>query len=47
MENNGGNVKNKKSTARRLLGIAGLLVAGYVVVTSLPDMVRYIKISTM
>jgi hypothetical protein len=33
--------------ARNIIGIAGLLLAGYVIVTSLPDMGRYIKISQM
>ncbi len=32
---------------RNIVGIAGLLVAGYLIVTSLPDMGRYIKISNM
>jgi len=30
-----------------ILGTAGLLVAAYVVVISVPDIRRYIKISTM
>ena len=34
-------------TARNIMGIAGLLVAGYLVLTSLPDMGRYIKMSNM
>ena len=33
--------------ARNIIGIAGLLLAGYVIVTSLPDMGRYIKMSQM
>jgi hypothetical protein len=33
--------------ARNIMGVAGLLVAGYLILTSLPDMGRYIKISNM
>lgn len=40
-------VKNTKWTAKRLMGLAGLIFAAYVVVTSVPDIVRYVKISAM
>ncbi|MGC2111113.1 MAG: hypothetical protein WA655_16475 [Candidatus Korobacteraceae bacterium] len=33
--------------ARNIVGVAGLRLAGYVLVSSIPDMGRYIKISTM
>ena len=33
--------------ARNIFGVAGLIVAGYIFVTSLPDIGRYIKISSM
>ena len=32
---------------RNVVGSAGLLFMGYVVLTSLPDLRRYIRISTM
>lgn len=34
-------------TLMSVFAAAGLLLAGYAVVTSLPDIVRYIKISNM
>jgi len=34
-------------TARNVIGIAGLILAGYVLITSIPDVGRYIKINTM
>jgi hypothetical protein len=34
-------------TARNVVGVAGLLLAGYVFLKSAPDLGRYIKISTM
>lgn len=34
-------------TARNIIGVAGLLLAGYVIISSIPDMGRYIKISRM
>jgi hypothetical protein len=33
--------------ARNIIGVAGLLLAGYVIITSIPDLGRYIKISQM
>ncbi len=33
--------------ARNVIGVAGLLLAGYVLITSLPDFRRYVRISTM
>ncbi|MGO8796625.1 MAG: DUF6893 family small protein [Candidatus Sulfotelmatobacter sp.] len=35
------------STMTRIVGVAGLVMAGYVVLSALPDLRRYIKISTM
>ena len=32
---------------RNVLGIAGLLLGGYIVARSVPDIVRYVRISTM
>ena len=43
----GGSVKKTFIVARNIVGVAGLLLAGYVLVTSIPDMGRYIKISRM
>lgn len=43
----GGTVKKAFVVTRNIVGVAGLLLAGYVLVTSIPDMGRYIKISTM
>jgi hypothetical protein len=40
-------VKKTFINARNIVGIAGLLLAGYLIVTSLPDMGRYIRISNM
>ena len=40
-------MKKTLRVTRNVLGVAGLLFAGYVLVTSLPDMGRYIKISMM
>ena len=34
-------------TARNVIGIAGLVLAGYVLLTSIPDLGRYLKISNM
>jgi hypothetical protein len=42
-----GSVKRAFITARNIVGVAGLLLAAYVVISSIPDMGRYIKISTM
>ena len=43
----GGSVKKTFVATRNIIGVAGLLLAGYVLVTSLPDLGRYIKISRM
>jgi hypothetical protein len=43
----GGPVKKAFIVTRNIVGVAGLLLAGYVLVTSIPDVGRYIKISTM
>jgi len=37
----------KLKTLQKILGVAGLLFAGYVFATSLTDVGRYIRISTM
>lgn len=42
-----GSVKKTLVVTRNIVGFAGLLLAGYVLVTSLPDLGRYIKISRM
>ena len=42
-----GFVKRTFIVARNIVGVAGLLLAGYVIVSSIPDVGRYIKISTM
>jgi hypothetical protein len=34
-------------TARNVIGVAGLILAGYVLITSIPDLGRYVKMSTM
>jgi hypothetical protein len=34
-------------TARNIIGVAGLILAGYVIISSIPDLGRYIKISQM
>jgi hypothetical protein len=34
-------------TVGKVFAAAGLFLVGYAILTSLPDMVRYIKISTM
>jgi uncharacterized protein DUF6893 len=34
-------------TAPKVVGTVTLLLAGYVLITSLPDLFRYIRISTM
>jgi hypothetical protein len=34
-------------TLRNVIGSAGLLFLGYIVAASLPDLKRYLKISTM
>jgi len=40
-------VKRALIAARNIIGTAGLLLIGYVVLTSIPDVGRYVKISTM
>ena len=40
-------MKQNHSTLSQVLMITGLLFAGYVLVTSLPEIRRYIRISTM
>lgn len=40
-------MKKTLSVLTKVAGVAGIALAGYVVVTTLPDVVRYIKISTM
>ncbi len=40
-------VKKTFVTARNVIGIAGLVLAGYVLLTSIPDLGRYLKISNM
>lgn len=32
---------------RNVVGVAGLLLGGYIIVRSMPDVVRYIRISSM
>jgi hypothetical protein len=39
--------KKSFSTLTNVIGIAGLVLAGYVLVISAPDLRRYLKISTM
>ena len=39
--------KKSLSTLTNVIGIAGLILAGYVMIISAPDVRRYIKISTM
>ncbi|MFZ1133993.1 MAG: hypothetical protein WAN69_03550 [Candidatus Korobacteraceae bacterium] len=40
-------MKTFQTTLKNALGLTGLLIAGYIVVTSLPDIRRYIRISRM
>ncbi len=40
-------MKTFQATLKNALGLTGLLIAGYIVVTSLPDIRRYIRISRM
>jgi hypothetical protein len=40
-------MKKTFRVARNIMGVAGLLVVGYLVLTSLPDLGRYIKMSNM
>jgi hypothetical protein len=34
-------------TARNVIGVAGLILAGYVIISSIPDLGRYLKMSSM
>jgi hypothetical protein len=43
----GGIVKKTLSVIGSVAGVASLLLAGYVFLKSIPDLRRYIKISTM
>jgi len=40
-------VKKALVVTRNVVGIAGMVLAGYVFIISLPDLGRYIKISRM
>jgi hypothetical protein len=40
-------LKKSLSTLTNVIGIAGLILAGYVLIISAPDFKRYMKISTM
>ena len=40
-------VKKAFIAARNVVGVAGLLLAGYVLLTSVRDIGRYVRISTM
>ncbi len=40
-------MKTSRFTLRNAMGVAGILFAGYVIVNSLSDLRRYIKISMM
>jgi len=40
-------VKKVQTVLKNAVGMTGLLVAGYMLVTSLPDLRRYIRISRM
>ena len=41
------NVMRTLRNIRNVVGIAGLLLGGYIFVRSIPDVARYIRISTM
>jgi len=43
----GDKLKKTFITARNIIGVAGLILAGYVIISSIPDLGRYIKISQM
>jgi hypothetical protein len=43
----GGIVDKTYAAIAKAMGITGLLIAGYMFVVSLPDIRRYIRISTM
>jgi hypothetical protein len=40
-------MKKSRYTVSNVLGIAALMLVGYAVVVSIPDLVRYVRISTM
>ena len=40
-------MKTFQTTLKNALGITGLLIAGYMVVSSLPDIRRYIRMTRM
>jgi hypothetical protein len=40
-------MKKSRYTVTNVLGIAALVLVGYAVVASIPDFVRYVRISTM
>jgi Family of unknown function (DUF6893) len=40
-------VKTAQSIFKNALGITGVVIAGYMLVTAIPDIVRYIRISRM
>lgn len=40
-------MQNTIRIMRNVMGAAGLLLAGYVIVKSIPDVARYIRISSM
>jgi hypothetical protein len=46
-DNEGGIVCKSTSPLTKVLGAASLLFMGYVILTALPDLRRYIKISMM
>jgi hypothetical protein len=47
LQNKGDDLKKTFITARNIIGVAGLILAGYVIISSIPDVGRYIKISQM
>jgi uncharacterized protein DUF6893 len=40
-------VKTFQTTLKNALGVTGLVIAGYMIVTSLPDIRRYIRMIRM
>ena len=42
-----GFVKKAFITTRNIIGVAGIILGAYVIISSIPDMGRYIKISNM
>lgn len=43
----GGHVKKTLLTVRNVFGVVGLIYTGYVLFRAIPDLRRYIKITTM